>query len=104
MYVDISARIKPEFEVLPKRWIVERTFGLANHSRRLSNDYEISTEHEENMFMIAHLNTLIERYGIQVLSRFRAVFLAISEDNRMRHKSYFELRSCKQFYLSVYVI
>jgi putative transposase len=25
--VDISKRIKPEFQVIPKRWIVERTFA-----------------------------------------------------------------------------
>jgi len=42
--VDISMRIKPEFEVLPKRWLVERTFSWCNHSRRLSKDYEIKTE------------------------------------------------------------
>jgi transposase len=33
--VDISKRIKPEFEVLPLRWRVERTFSWSNHSRRL---------------------------------------------------------------------
>jgi len=60
--VDISKRIKPEFEILPKRWVVERTFGWANHSRRLSKDYEIKAEYEENMFMISHLHTLIKRY------------------------------------------
>jgi len=60
--VDISSRIKPEFEVLPLRWIVERTFGWANHSRRLSKDYEIKTLHAENMFMISHLHTLLKRY------------------------------------------
>ena len=60
--VDISKRIKPEFEVLPLRWIVERTFAWANHSRRLSKDYEIKTGHEENMFMISHLHTLLRRY------------------------------------------
>ena len=60
--VDISKRIKPEFEVLPLRWIVERSFSWANHSRRLSKDYEIKTEHEENMFMISHLHTLLRRY------------------------------------------
>jgi len=60
--VDISKRIKPEFEVLPLRWIVERTFSWANHSRRLSKDYEIKAEHEENMFMISHLHTLLRRY------------------------------------------
>jgi putative transposase len=31
--VDISKRIKPEFEVLPLRWRVERTFSWGNHSR-----------------------------------------------------------------------
>ena len=41
--VDISARIKPGWEVLPKRWVVERTFGWMGHSRRLSKDYEIRT-------------------------------------------------------------
>jgi len=60
--VDISKRIKPEFEVLPLRWKVERTFSWGNHSRRLSKDYEIKTEHEENMFMISHLHTLLKRY------------------------------------------
>ena len=60
--VDISKRIKPEFEVLPLRWIVERTLSWANHSRRLSKDYEIKTVHEENMFIISHLHTLLKRY------------------------------------------
>ena len=60
--VDISPKILPELGVSPKRWIVERTFSWANHSRRLSKDYEISTTHEENMFMISNLHTLLRRY------------------------------------------
>ena len=28
------------FEVLPRRWVGERTFGWLNQSRRLSKDYE----------------------------------------------------------------
>jgi putative transposase len=60
--VDISKRIKPEFEVLPLRWKVERTFSWINNSRRLSKDYEIKTKHEENMFIISHLHTLLKRY------------------------------------------
>jgi putative transposase len=60
--VDISKRIKPEFDVLPLRWLVERTFSWGNHSRRLSKDYEIKTEYEENIFMISHLHTLLRRY------------------------------------------
>jgi len=60
--VDISPKILPEFGVSPKRWIVERTFAWANHSRRLSKDYEISAAHAENMFMISHLHILLRRY------------------------------------------
>ena len=60
--VDISKRIKPDFEVLPLRWLVERTFSWSNHSRRLSKDYEIKALHEENMFIISHLHTLLKRY------------------------------------------
>jgi transposase len=62
LFVDIVERISPGFEVLPKRWIVERTFAWANHSRRLSKDYEIKTEYAENMFMISHLHVLLRRY------------------------------------------
>jgi transposase len=31
------------FEVLPKRWVVERSFGWMNWYRRLSKDYEAQT-------------------------------------------------------------
>ena len=59
--VDISARIKPIFEVLPKRWIVERTLGWLNHSRRLAKDYEIRTYYSEAMVQISHFHTLLKR-------------------------------------------
>ena len=32
------------FNVIPKRWVVERTFGWFNFNRRLAKDYEINTE------------------------------------------------------------
>ena len=62
LVVDISERISPGFVILPKRWIVERTLAWANHSRRLSKDYEIKPVYAENMFIISHLHTLIRRY------------------------------------------
>ena len=42
--IDISMQIKEQkgFQVLPKRWVVERTFAWLNGSRRLSKDYETS--------------------------------------------------------------
>ena len=38
---------KPGFVVIPKRWIVERTFGWFNHWRQLSKDYEKTTASSE---------------------------------------------------------
>jgi putative transposase len=35
------------FQVLPKRWIVERTFSWLNRNRRLSKDYERKTSSSE---------------------------------------------------------
>ena len=60
--VDISKRINPGWEILPKRWIVERTFAWAGNSRRLSKDYEISTDSAENMVLISSLHTILKRY------------------------------------------
>ncbi|MCL1994593.1 MAG: transposase [Defluviitaleaceae bacterium] len=61
--VDIIEKIMPKiWSVLPIRWIVERSFGWASHSRRLSKDYEISTESAENMLMVSHLATLLRRF------------------------------------------
>lgn len=61
--IDISERIKPGFEILPKRWIVERTFAWMGNSRRLSKDYEILTNSAEAMVYISHLHTLLKRIG-----------------------------------------
>jgi hypothetical protein len=37
LYVDISEKIKPyQWEKLPWRWVVERTFSWINNFRRLS--------------------------------------------------------------------
>jgi putative transposase len=59
--VDIVMRTTPEFILLPKRWVVERTFAWANHSRRLSKDYEITITSAEAMFIISHIHTLLRR-------------------------------------------
>jgi putative transposase len=61
-HVDISERIKPKWEIIPKRWVVERTFAWAGHSRRLSKDYEITTRSAETIFIISHLHTLLKRF------------------------------------------
>ena len=49
------------FQVLPKRWIVERTFGWLNRSRRLSKDYEQRSDVSENMIYIAMIHLMLRR-------------------------------------------
>ena len=49
------------FEVLPKRWIVERTFAWLGHFRRLAKDFEIRTEVAENMIHIAMLKITVAK-------------------------------------------
>ncbi len=60
--VDISERIKPEFEIQPVRWIVERTLSWLGHSRRLSKDYEITASSAETMVIVSNLHTLLKRF------------------------------------------
>lgn len=60
--VDISEKIKPhQWEKLPWRWVVERTFSWLNNSRRLSKDFEISVSSAEAMVVISHCHTLLKR-------------------------------------------
>ncbi len=55
----IAHKIVDGFAVLPKRWIVERTFAWLGAFRRLSKDVEILTGTAENVIRIAMLrNTL----------------------------------------------
>lgn len=47
--------------VLPRRWVVERTFGWLNHSRRLSKSYERLTRMDEAWIYIAMTRIMLER-------------------------------------------
>lgn len=59
--VEVIKRSSPGFEKLPKRWIVERTFGWLNLFRRLSKDYEVYTDHSEGMIYGSLLRLLVKR-------------------------------------------
>ena len=60
--VEISRRIADKgFQVIPKRWIVERTFGWFNWSRRLSKDYEQRSEMSEAMIYLAMTRLMLNR-------------------------------------------
>lgn len=49
------------FVVLPKRWIVERTFAWMNRHRRLSKDYERLTANCEAVMYIAMIDLMSKR-------------------------------------------
>ena len=49
------------FAVLPRRWVVERTFGWLHQFRRLSKDYEFRTDSSEAFIWLAAAYLLIAR-------------------------------------------
>ena len=49
------------FAVLPKRWIVERTFAWLGWSRRLSKDHEVRPDNAEAMVKIAMIHLMTKR-------------------------------------------
>jgi putative transposase len=49
------------FEVLPRRWVVERTFGWWNPCRRLSKDYEGLPATSEAWIRIAMIRLMVRR-------------------------------------------
>jgi putative transposase len=59
--VEVIERHSKAFEILPKRWIVERTFGWLNRFRRLSKDYELYTEASEAMIYGSLIRLMVRR-------------------------------------------
>jgi putative transposase len=59
--VEVIERISKTFERLPKRWIVERTFGWLNRFRRLSKDYEVYSEVSEAMIYCSLTRLMLKR-------------------------------------------
>ena len=84
--VDISTKIKPVgFHVIPKRWVVERTFSWFFNSRRLVKDFEKTVELQEAMIKISHFHTLLKLLWIHFLNY----------DDEGNIKGYFPLKENK---------
>lgn len=47
------------FEVIPRRWVVERTFAWLGRCRRLAKDWERTIESAEAWLLIAHIRRLM---------------------------------------------
>src|SRR5215212_4753939 len=49
------------FQVLPRRWVVERTFSWIDHNRRMSKDYERLAETSEAFIYLAMSRLMVRR-------------------------------------------
>ncbi len=52
---------EPGFRVIPRRWVVERTFSWLGRQRRLSKDYERLTSTEEILIYLVGIRLLLAR-------------------------------------------
>jgi transposase len=49
------------FAVVPKRWIVERTFGWLSRYRRMSKNYERKVQTSETLIAVAMIRLVLAR-------------------------------------------
>jgi putative transposase len=50
------------FKVLPRRWVVERTFAWILHARRLSKDYEKNRMNSQSMVYLAMISVMAKKF------------------------------------------
>ena len=56
------------FEILPRRWVVERTLAWLNRNRRLAKDFEASIESAKAWVYVASLQLIVRRIACSQLN------------------------------------
>jgi putative transposase len=61
--VEITTRLSdlPGFQVIPRRWVSERTFAWLGNYRRLSKDYEYRVYTSDAMIYVAMVHIMLRR-------------------------------------------
>jgi Transposase and inactivated derivatives len=75
--VVVVKRTQPGFEVLPKRWVVDHTFGWFNRYCRLSKDYELLPEVNE---------VIIYSSMVRLMLRVHPVFAQVVQARRPHYE------------------
>ena len=61
---DAHTPIPKGFNVVPRRWVVERTFAWQGRNRRLAKDYEGLPKTEETFIYIAMVTLMLRRMAL----------------------------------------
>ena len=59
--LEVISRQSTGFKVLPRRWVVERTFAWLSQYRRFSKDYEENPKSSKSMIYMAMLKMMLKR-------------------------------------------
>jgi putative transposase len=58
---EMYAQLGPGFKVIPRRWVVERTFAWLTFQRRLNRDYERLPQTSESFIYLAMTRLMLRR-------------------------------------------
>ena len=59
--LEVAPKMKTRFKVMPRRWVVERTFAWLLNFRRHTKNYERLTRNSEALIQIAMMHLLLKR-------------------------------------------
>jgi putative transposase len=55
--------VERKFTILPRRWVVERTFAWIGRYRRMSKDYEYKKRTSKAMIYLSLMKNMLNRYA-----------------------------------------